>query len=112
MTRKVKAKRQPSGPPRGRGRPSEFSEAVGERLGEALASGQSLRKACEPKDMPSPATVYRWLRGRKDFREQYAHARAIQADVYFDQIIELADNANGDYIEVKQGDETVVRANH
>src|SRR5262245_10597863 len=36
----VKAKRQPNGPPRGRGRPSEYTDAIAERLCEALASGQ------------------------------------------------------------------------
>src|SRR5262249_19216088 len=109
---KGNAKRQPNGRPGGRGRPSEYSDEIGERLCEALASGQSLRKACEPKDMPSPATVYRWLRGRKDFREQYARAREMQADLLFDEILEIADNTNGDVVEVKQGDETVLRPNH
>src|SRR5215510_3028705 len=111
--RKVKAKRQPSGPPRGRGRPSEFSEAVAERLCEALASGQSMRKACEPKDMPAPATVYRWLAQKKDFRERYTRAREAQADLFFDQILEIADDATGDVKVIPQKDgSTVTKIDH
>src|SRR5262245_41588337 len=111
--RKVKAKRQPSGPPRGRGRPSEFSEAVAERLCEALAAGHSMRKACEPKDMPAPATVYRWLAQKKDFRERYARAREAQADLFFDQILEIADDATGDVKVIPQKDgSTVTKIDH
>jgi hypothetical protein len=112
-TRKQKSEQQPSHLARGPGRPSEYSKKIAERLCEALANGASLRKACAAKDMPAPATVYRWLRGNREFQEQYARAREIQADLLFDEILEIADNAEGDFIEVKQGDgTTVLRTNH
>ncbi len=42
--------------------------------------------------MPSTATVFRWLAGRPDFRERYAHAREAQADALADDILAIADD--------------------
>jgi hypothetical protein len=72
-----------------------------------------MRKACEPKDMPAPATVYRWLAQKKDFRERYTRAREAQADLFFDQILEIADDATGDVKVIPQKDgSTVTKIDH
>ena len=43
--------------------------------------------------MPDKATVFRWLSAeqQKDFRNQYARARDVQADVIFDEMLDIAD---------------------
>lgn len=45
--------------------------------------------------MPDRGTVFRWLAkseaGDKVFCHQYAHARQVQADVLFEEILEIAD---------------------
>jgi hypothetical protein len=111
--RNAMSRKQPNAPSRGSGRPSEYSDKIAERLCDALSNGASLRKACATKGMPAPATVYRWLRGNREFREQYARAREMQADRLFDEILEIADNTHGDVVEIKQEDgSSVVRANH
>jgi len=38
-----------------------------------------------------------------DFRDQYAHAREEQADKLFREIIEIADDASGDYVTTRDG---------
>jgi hypothetical protein len=40
---------------------------------------------------PSPSTVWQWLNDNPVFRQDYAHAKEMQADVLFDQMIEIAD---------------------
>ena len=46
--------------------------------------------------MPSRYSVNRWLATNPEFRNQYAHAREEQADVYVEQIIEIADDGLND----------------
>jgi hypothetical protein len=43
--------------------------------------------------MPHKATVFRWLstEQHKDFRNQYIRARDVQADVIFDEMLDIAD---------------------
>ena len=55
--------------------------------------------------MPDKATVLRWLADREkaEFRDQYAHARAMQADRLFDEAIEIADDASADWVETDDG---------
>ena len=46
--------------------------------------------------MPDVATVYRWLVRFPDFCEMYTRAREDQADTLADQIIEIADQSQGE----------------
>ena len=53
--------------------------------------------------MPSQSMVFRWL-GSSDpaiapFREQYAHAREVQAHNWAEEILEISDNATNDWME-------------
>lgn len=41
----------------------------------------------------SPSMIMRWLNKHQSFREQYARARELQADLLASQILEIADNA-------------------
>jgi len=54
-----------------------------------------------------PMQVYRWLDENADFRDQYARAREEQADKLFREIIEIADDASGDYVTSSDG-QTIV----
>lgn len=63
-----------------------------ERICEMLAQGHSMAEICRRKNMPAESTVYKWLAEGGAFSERYAHAREQQADLYADEIIEIADN--------------------
>jgi hypothetical protein len=74
-----------------KGRPSDFTQEMADFICEALSEGKSLRKICEPEDMPNRAAVFRWLSKNEDFRNQYARAKEEQAEALADDIIAIAD---------------------
>lgn len=56
-----------------------------------MAEGESLRSICRDENMPSRSTVNLWIieEGHSD---HYARAKEVRADLYFDQILEIADD--------------------
>lgn len=94
------------------GRPSKYSAALAQEICGLLAEGQSLAEICRRDDMPSESMVYRWLAADLEFRERYARARESQADRYADEIIEIADDGTNDWMERRQGEETITIVDH
>ena len=89
--------------PKKRGRPNLHTDQLAAQICARIATGESLRKLCEAPEMPSVATVMRWLFDphpagdpRLDFREQYA--REAQAELLVDEMIEIADDDAGDVL--------------
>ena len=80
---------------------------------DRIRDGQSLRKACEPVDVPNISTILRWLKNDESgaLCIQYARAREIQADMLFDEILEIADNATSDVTFAKDGTKIVNHEN-
>jgi hypothetical protein len=74
-----------------------------EEIYRRLAEGESLVDICRSEGMPGQSTVYRWLQDDEEFRKRYTEAREMQADVYADEIIRIADDGRNDWME-KQGD--------
>lgn len=70
-----------------------------DRICERLAGGESLRAICADKDMPDRVTVFRWLAKSPALQAQYAHARDLQADALFDEMLDIADDARNDFME-------------
>ncbi len=87
------------------GRPSRYTADLAADICRRLAEGETLRAICRDPAMPDKATVLRWLGdGEKaDFRDQYARAREMQADALFDEALEIADDASGDWSTDKDG---------
>jgi hypothetical protein len=75
------------------GRPSGFSPDIANAICERIANGESLRTICEEDGQPDKATVFRWLASNTEFRDQYAHAREMQAETYADEMVNIADAA-------------------
>ena len=57
-----------------------------------LAEGQSLRAICREMGK-SESTVRHWIRGDDAIAAQYTRARELQADSYFDAVIDISDDA-------------------
>jgi hypothetical protein len=64
-----------------------------------LAEGQSLRSICAKEGMPQIQQIMRLRLSDKDFEEQYARARELQAEMFGDELKEIADNGENDWME-------------
>jgi hypothetical protein len=78
-----------------RGRPTRYEVALVAEICTRIAGGDSLRRICADATMPAKSTVLRWLfDGRHPrFVEMYARAREAQAEVFADEIVDIADAA-------------------
>ena len=79
----------------------ERKAAAQESICHRIAEGESLRQICKHADLgaviplPNAQTVNQWLRDDTAFRDKYIVARQWQADLYADQILEVAESAFG-----------------
>lgn len=89
--------------PRPVGRPSDYTEAMGDMICERMCEGESLRAICLGEDMPSKTTVFRWLAVNEVFRDQYGFARTIQAETMGDELISIADDGRNDTYKDEEG---------
>ena len=96
------------------GRPSTYSDEIVAVICERLAGGESMRHICEADEMPSRATVLRWLRDHELFRREYAAARELQVDFYISELLEIADDGRNDWMEKlgRDGEITGVVSHH
>jgi hypothetical protein len=74
------------------GRPSTYTEEMGNLICDKLTEGLSLRKLCKSKEFPNASTVYVWLDRFPSFAEQYARAREAATEDMLEDILEIADN--------------------
>jgi hypothetical protein len=61
--------------------------------------GDSLRTICAEKEFPDRSTVIRWKNSFEAFRSQYARARDDQAELWADEINDIADDGSNDFME-------------
>lgn len=84
----------------------EFSQEVADAICEAVASTpRGLDFLCETTPgFPSSRTVRKWLQADAKFRDAYSVAKMQQADLIFDECLEIADDASGDRKTITRGD--------
>ena len=76
----------------GRGRPTKFTQELGDQICERISNGETLRSICRDIKF-APSTVIEWTWNNRDFSEQYTRARLKQADAYADMILDEAFNS-------------------
>lgn len=87
------------------GRPSSYTEELATEICKRLMAGESLRRICFDEEMPNASTVHLWvLEDREGFSKKYARARDIQAENMFDEILDIADDGENDYMTITKGD--------
>lgn len=89
---------------RGRGRPSDYTPEMAAEICSRIADGMSVREMCTADDMPDKKTVFRWLGVHEEFRHQYALACDARAEHMADEILDIADNGENDWMERTNGD--------
>lgn len=90
------------------GRPTDYNEQVADIICERLADGESLRAICQDEDMPSKATVFRWLGKHKEFQDQYARAREEQAESFADEMVAISDEKETKVVIASEDEQVVV----
>lgn len=87
------------------GRPTKYDEDLAHEIVHRLVGPpfRSLRSVCEDPDMPAVSTVLRWAieddntKPWHGFSEHYAQARRMQALIWAEETIEIADNESKDW---------------
>lgn len=71
-----------------------------------MASGMSVKRIFDTAIVSiSRSLFYEWLLDDKEFSDKYARAIDIRSDILFDEIIEIADDQQGDVYIDKDGNE-------
>lgn len=78
------------------GRPSDYTQELADNICARLTDGISLRTICKAEDMPDAATVFRWLRTKPEFCEQYTRAKEESTEAFSEDMLEIADDKTGD----------------
>jgi hypothetical protein len=74
------------------GRPSTYTDEMGDKICDLLTQGMSLRKICESDDFPNASTVYVWLDRFPSFAERYTRAREAATEDMLEDILSIADD--------------------
>lgn len=78
------------------GRPSIYTEALADRIVEAIFEGHGLRAISRMPGMPSAMIITRWRHSNPGFRSLYEEARKLQLDLMAEEILDIADNGQND----------------
>ena len=74
------------------GRPSTYTEEMGNLICDKLTEGVSLRKLCSQPEFPVASTVYVWLDRFPEFAERYVRAREAATEDMLEEILQIADD--------------------
>lgn len=74
----------------------ERTDEIIQRILDELTDGRTLSSICTDEGMPTRRTVSRWLLADPDFLKRYNAATEIQADIWFEKVV---DTAEGKYDE-------------
>jgi len=74
------------------GRPTIFTKNLSDVICVRIAEGESMRSISRDESMPAMKTLFRWLREKPEFRQQYEIAKEESADVHAEDIIYISDH--------------------
>jgi hypothetical protein len=80
-------------------------EAAFAQILERIMAGRSLKQICEAEDTPARSTVHKWMADDPALSDRYARACEIRAEVVFDELFEIADDARNDWMERRGEDD-------
>ena len=78
------------------GRPSKYTEELAAIICERISNGESLKKITDEDTMPSRVSVHSWLLKYPEFLNNYEASKALQADVYADEMDDIAHDESVD----------------
>ena len=66
----------------------ELTSQLTDQICQELMNGQPLTRICSNKDLPSLATINRWIAKHPSFAKQITNARRVGTQYYLDKMIE------------------------
>ena len=66
----------------------ELTTQLTDQICQELMNGQPLTRICSNKDLPSLATINRWIAKHPSFAKQITNARRVGTQYYLDKMIE------------------------
>lgn len=98
------------------GRPAKYDERIVRIICRRLMRKETLSKICADPRMPSVHNVTNWLSNPKykEFRERYYEARRVAAEMRVDEIFDIMDDTEDDWVETfdKNGEPNGWKPNH
>ena len=83
----------------------EQIEDIFKEVFNRVSNGEAIRTVLKDKNMPDSVTFYKWLDKDKDKIKQYTRATDERADSIFEDMIDIADDQEGDVYIDKDGNE-------
>ena len=74
------------------GRPTDYSDELSDLICSRLSIGESMRSICLDADMPVQTTMFRWLREKPEFKQQYEISKEESAESLADEMVFIADH--------------------
>ena len=81
------------------GRPSTYDPDIAQQMCEQLSEAVPLREICRQEGFPAWRTVYDWMKKDPDLSAAIAYARDVGYDKMAEECLDIADNANNDWME-------------
>ncbi|WP_435199200.1 hypothetical protein [Qipengyuania sp. 902] len=78
---------------------------IQQEICDRVMNCESVRSICEDTAMPSRTTVLKWLAQSESFRTAYALAQLLSSDQLEEEVIEIADDSKGDFVDGEKGKE-------
>ena len=80
------------------GKPTDYNKELADRICELVATSTlGTNKLCKLYEwMPSTDTIYKWRYRHSEFADKYALAKAKQAELMAEQLIDIADEGIND----------------
>ena len=72
----------------------ELTKELTDQICQELMNGQPLTRICSRKELPSIATVNRWITKDPSFAKQITNARRVGTQYYLDKMIEELENVS------------------
>lgn len=85
-------------------RPTSYTDALGAKICDQIADGKTLREVAASRNMPSSATIMRWVGKNPEFREMWGFALMARFDEWANELRKIAAGQPGDVAETCEDD--------
>lgn len=90
-----------------------FTPELCSKICDFVIEGYTMRQIAAMDGMPTKASIFRAMSRNEDFAAAYAEARDLQTMMWEDDLTDIADNSNNDWVEKERANgSTEIALNH